>query len=217
MVDYKTFTQYPEQTLEDFKAFYSSKFSSVFDWFYPNRAKDLVLYATRKDNDFHSFEMVPCSTERYYFSVAIFFHVLIPQVILRVAGGESFKLFIKSSAWPRFSAGMGGPVSAEQWLYESDLYDGDGIFPSQPESEYYNALLDIIHPFFQSELIHFFNGTECSADKDSYIALCEMVREKTNTILEELAIATRNAKKNFEQGIHPVSYLTGDEVRLYYS
>ncbi len=209
MTNYKSFASSPEETLKSFNEFYYSKFPPLFDWFYPNRKKNTVLFADRHFNSDRILHGVT-STERYFFSVAVFFHVLIPQVILRVAGRDVLILFLEASAWSRFYAGMAGPVGPEQWLSESE------IVPSQFESKHYNALLEIILPFFHSELINFFSGSQISANKNSYENLCELVSSKTTAIIEELNKATRTAMKNFEQGTHPIYYLTDEEIKLYY-
>ncbi len=59
------------------------------------------------------------STELYFFSVGVFFRALIPQVIHKVAGADAWSSFLEAGAWPKMSAGLGGFVSAEQWIYES--------------------------------------------------------------------------------------------------
>ena len=209
MVDYKTFAETPSETLEEFKKFYFTRFPEIFAWYYPSRCDNMILFAERNSNDYRSLSSKTDSNGSYFFSVAVFFHVLIPQVIIRVAGRNAFDLFIKSSAWPRFSAGMGGTVSAEQWLYESD----NNIYPSLEEARYYNDLLDITLPFFQSEISAFLKGDQPSADGATYKGLCEIVKGKEDAILNEIASATKAAKKNFENGEHPVYYLTDKEMK----
>ncbi len=209
MVDYKTFAETSSETLEEFKKFYYSKFSELFTWYYPSRCENMILFAARDSNNNRSLSGKIDSIGCYFFSVAVFFHVLIPQVIIRIAGRKAFDLFIKSSAWPRFSAGMGGPVSAEQWLYESD----NNIYPSLEEARYYNDLLEITLPFFQSEISAFLKGDHPSADRASYESLCKIVKGKEDAILNEIASATKAAEKNFENGEHLVYYLTDKEMK----
>ena len=204
---FKEFASNPNVTLEEFKTFYYTKFPAVFSWFYPSQHGNMILFAERIKNDYRSLSSKIGKEEQYFFSAAVFFHVLIPQVIIRIAGRNAFDLFIKSSAWPRFSAGMGGPVSAEQWLQESDL------IPLGKEVSYYNALLDITLPFFQSELSSFFRGDQQSADNESYATLCELYSGKVSVILNEIASATIKAESHFKDGCHQVYYLTEEEIK----
>lgn len=212
MVDCIAFASTPRETLGKFKKFYFSKFPELFTWYYPSRCDNMILSATRDSNDNRSLLGKTDSIGYYFFSVAVFFHVLIPQVIIRVAGRNAFDLFIKSSAWPRFSAGMGGPISAEQWLYESDKGGGNNIYPSLVKARYYNDLLDITLPFFQSEISAFLKGDQPSADRASYKSLCEIIKGREGVILNEVASATKAAEKYFENGKHPVYYLTDEEM-----
>ena len=150
------------------------------------------------------------SSELYFFSASVFFHVLIPQVIWKVAGEEAWELFCKAAAWPRMSAGLGGFVSAEQWLYETDLDPNEcshEIFPIKEEAPYYNALLDIILGFHTEELTEFLKGNSPNADPDSFSKLHEIVKDKIEPIANELAVAVEAAKEHFLNGEHPVYYL----------
>ena len=109
--------------------------------------------------------------------------------------------FHRSSGWPIFSCGLGGIMSPEQWLYESE------IIPVNKEVEYYNTLLDIILPFHCNELRFFLNGKELSIDNKSYALLCDSVNGKVDEIKRELVRVTEQAKQNFVLGSWPLYYI----------
>ena len=102
------------------------------------------------------------------------------------------------------SAGLGGFVSAEQWVYET----GDELFPIKEESPYYNALLDIVLGFHSEELTEFLKGNRPCYDPESFAKLNALVKDKIEAISDELFAANEAAKENFSNGEHPVYYLT---------
>lgn len=87
----------------------------------------------------------------------MFFHVLLPQVVAKTFGREAAAAFHDASGWMRVSAGLGGNVGAEQWLYES----GD-LYPMEKEVIYYNALIDAVLPFQKKEMLDFLKGGQPS-------------------------------------------------------
>lgn len=223
MINYKKFTTNPSATLQEYRDFYLHGFTKLLQWYYPYRNRNMILGAKREGNERRylssgpdtspeearvafTFRHVSC-TEQYYFAASVFFLVLIPQVICRVAGREAAGLFYKASGWFQISAGMGGQVSAEQWLLES----GD-LFPKEEECPYFNALLDVVLPFHQQELSDFLAGEQPSRDAGAYRSLCAGVFGKVDALLAELAAATRAAQGHFKTGKHPTYYLTGEEL-----
>ena len=227
-IRYQDFAANRKQTLAEYVSFYQTRFSALFKWFYPSMKDDgFVPFATRYHNEErqfnagfsgwnpHFFTFSPDipkdelgidhmdSEELYFFSTSVFFHALIPQVIWKVAGQDAWDLFCKAAAWPRMSAGLGGFVSAEQWLWESD----QDLFPSPGEAPYYNTLLDIILGFHTEELTEFLKGKSPCADAESFSKLHEIVKDLVKPIAEELSAATEAAKVHFSNGEHPVYYL----------
>ena len=142
------------------------------------------------------------STEQYFFSVSVFYLVLIPQVITKVLGENGKALFLHVSGWPEVSAGLGGCVSAEQWLYESGY-----LFPSIEEAPYYNTLLDITFSFFREELQTFLQGNDANTNSDAYKQLKDLAKDKISNVMEVLYIAVQQAEENFSTGQHPIYYL----------
>ena len=142
------------------------------------------------------------STEQYFFSVSVFYLVLIPQVITKVLGENGKTLFLHASGCPEVSSGLGGCVSAEQWLYES----GD-LFPSIEEATYYNTLLDITFSFFREELQTFLQGNDANTNSDAYKQLKDLAKDKISNVMEMLYIAVQQAEVNFSTGQHPIYYL----------
>ena len=142
------------------------------------------------------------SNEQYFFSVSVFYTVLIPQVITKVLDRNGGKLFLKASAWPGISAGLGGCVSAEQWLYESE-----DLFPCIGEASYYNALLDIVFNFFKDDVRDFLEGNAYNANAAAYQQLTNLSRNKIQEILDEFTAAVQQSKENFKNGEHPIYYI----------
>ena len=135
--------------------------------------------------------------------------MLLPQVIAKTWGGEAARLFHKASAWIRTSAGLGGNVSAEHWLYASEE-----LYPSIEKVKYYNALIDIVSNFHKQEIIDFMKGDMISIDTESYKSLCEIASGSTSLFEETYDKAIEDAKNNFANQVHPPYYLPEDV--LYY-
>ena len=239
MIHYKRFADDPEETLMSYRVFYFHRFPDILKWFYPKRYNGMVLFAARHQNADRSLSssthlfILPSgldpsvhgkvrgeknraskdtpyyltSAELYFFSASVFFHVLIPQVIAKMAGKDAARLFHKASGWPKFSAGLGGLVSAEQWLYES----GDGLFPLPEESVYFNSLLEIILPFRQNEVFDLFHGEPAMDGNENIDYLHQLAGSTIQTILDEIASATREAMDHFKAGVYPTYYLSADE------
>ena len=224
-MNYKEFSTNPSATLQEYRDFFFNRFPELFQWYYPyrNQTGDCILAATRDKNmrrylsagpdtspeeeDVYCSFRHASSEEQYYFSASVFFLVLIPQVICRVTGKEAAGFFHKASGWPRISAGLGGQVSAEQWILESG-----NLFPEREECPYFNSLLDAILPFHQQEISNFLSGNQPTMDTGAYRALCAGVTGKVDAILDELASATRAAQGYFESKTPPVYYLTREEL-----
>ena len=126
---------------------------------------------------------------------------LIPQVIYKILGDAARLEFHRSSGWPILSCGLGGIMSPEQWLDESE------ILPQGKEVEYYNDLLDIILPFHCNELQSFLSGTELSVDSKAYASLCKRVDGKVEEIIREIEKVTEQAKLNFTLGRWSLYYI----------
>ena len=223
MIDYKDFALHPSETLHYYKEFWFNHFSNLLTWYFPNRTDLMILDATRghnKNRHIHSELLAyntkdkPCSikgsTNEYFFSISVFFHVLLPQVIAKTWGSEAARLFHKASGWIRTSAGLGGNVSAEQWLYESEE-----LYPKIGEVKYYNALIDIVSNFHKQEIIDFMKGDTISIDTKSYKSLCEITSGSTYLFEETFDKAIEEAKNNFANQVHPTYYLP-EEKRYYF-
>lgn len=226
MIDYKDFATHPSETLNCYKEFWFNHFSNLLTWYFPNRTDLMILYASREHNENRCIRNIhsgliayntadkPCSingsTDEYFFSNSVFFYVLLPQVIAKTWGGEVARLFHKASGWIRTSAGLGGNVSAEQWLYESKE-----LYPSIKEVKYYNELIDIVSNFHKQEIIDFMKGDMISIDTESYKSLCKITSGSMYLFEETYDKAIEDAKNNFANQLHPTYYLPED-IRYYF-
>ena len=219
-ISYKEFSKDPNKTQERYKEFYFGAFINVLLEYYPFRSNPdkYTPYCFIKAADRWSNKQIRLSEfsdsllprqssillsceHQYYFSASMFFMSLIPQVIQKTAGYSAKIDFHSSSGWPILSCGLGGIMSPEQWLYESD------IIPHIKETKYYNPLLDIVLPFHCNELRSFLSGTEISIDNKAYVSLCKQVNGKINEIIKEIERATEQAKQNFVVGKWPLYYI----------
>ena len=148
---YKEFSKNPIMTQKYYKEFYFGIFKNLLFEYYPDRntpnsdtpycfiksaARNRAQYIKLGPSLFGKSLNLP-SEQQYFFSASMFFMSLIPQVIYKIAGDIAKNAFHRSSGWPILSCGLGGIMSPEQWLYESE------IIPVNKEVEYYNTLLDI--------------------------------------------------------------------------
>ena len=223
MITYKDFALHPSETLHNYKEFWFNHFSNLLAWYFPNRTDLMILYASREDNKnryIHSGLIAynttdkPCgingSTDEYFFSNSVFFYVLLPQVIAKTWGSDAARLFHKASGWIRTSAGLGGNVSAEQWLYESEE-----LYPSIGEVKYYNVLIDVVSNFHKQEIVDFMKGDMISNDAESYKSLCEITSGSLPLFEETFDKAIEDAKNNFANQVHPTYYLP-EGIRYYF-
>ena len=118
---YKNFADQPEQALKEYKLFWFNEFPRALRAYYPFVSHDgkMILGADRRSNHYVGLNMIQPSEMQYCFSVSVFFHVLLPQVVAKTFGREAAAAFHDASGWMRVSAGLGGNVGAEQWLYDS--------------------------------------------------------------------------------------------------
>jgi hypothetical protein len=215
MISYKEFSKNPSITQECYKEFYFELFPHLLLEYYPDRNNPdkNTPYSFIKSAARNSRQNIKLGTsligaslnlsseQQYFFSVSVFFVSLIPQVIYKIAGDVAMMSFHRSSGWPIFSCGLGGIMSPEQWLYESD------IIPENKEVEYYNTLLDILLPFHCNELRLFLSGTELSVDSKAYASLCKRVDGKVEEIIREIEKVTEQAKLNFTLGRWSLYYI----------
>lgn len=210
MISYKEFSKNPSITQQCYKEFYFELFPHLLLEYYPDRNNpdkntpySFIKSAARnsRQNIKLGTSLNLSSEQQYFFSVSVFFGSLIPQVIYKISGDVAMMSFHRSSGWPIFSCGLGGIMSPEQWLYESE------IIPENKEVEYYNTLLDILLPFHCNELRLFLSGTELSVDSKAYASLCKRVDGKVEEIIREIEKVTEQAKLNFTLGRWSLYYI----------
>lgn len=208
-VAYKDFIKHPVETLENYKDFYFNSFPSLFKWYYNDWSSDckLILSATAHKNMSDN-PLLQDSANQYFFAASVFFTCLIPQVITRTAGNEARKYFLRATGWPLMSAGLGGIVSAEQWLKES------GLAPTKEEADYFKTLLLIIFPWQSDEMKQFVSGSESSLNPDAYMKFCNAMEGKWDAFEREFLVTVRAAGYRFIDGEFPVGYLQGDELDI---
>ena len=215
MICYKEFSKHPSMTQECYKEFYFELFPHLLLEYYPdrnnpnkNRPYSFIRSAERNSRQniklgtsLIGASLNLSSEQQYFFSASMFFMSLIPQVIYKILGDAARLEFHRSSGWPILSCGLGGIMSPEQWLYESE------ILPQGKEVEYYNDLLDIILPFHCNELQSFLSGTELSVDSKAYASLCKRADRKVDEIIREIEKVTEQAKLNFTLGRWSLYYI----------
>lgn len=215
MICYKEFSKNPSITQECYKEFYFELFPHLLLEYYPdrnnpnkNRPYSFIRSAERNSRQniklgtsLIGASLNLSSEQQYLFSASMFFMSLIPQVIYKILGDAARLEFHRSSGWPILSCGLGGIMSPEQWLYESE------ILPQGKEVEYYNDLLDIILPFHCNELQSFLSGTELSVDSKAYASLCKRADRKVDEIIREIEKVTEQAKLNFTLGRWSLYYI----------
>lgn len=215
IITYKEFSKDPSKTIEYYKEFYFGAFTNLLLEYYPDRNNPyeghpycFIKSATRNSTQniklgtsLIGTSLNLSSEQQYFFSASMFFMSLIPQVIYKILGDAARMEFHKSSGWPILSCGLGGIMSPEQWLYESE------ILPQDKEVKYYNDLLDIILPFHCNELQSFLSGTELSVDSKAYASLCKRADEKVDEIVREIEKVAEQAKQNFAIRQWPLYYV----------
>lgn len=228
---YKKFAEQPDTALSEYKNFWFCKFNKALKWYFPyvNRDFTRFLGATRSNNNVRLYEgrgmsgilcfdrgrttnadvIFSDSCDEYYFSAAVFYYVLLPQVVAKVFGTEAAACFHKAFGWMKISEGMGGNVCAEHWLERSEE-----LYPVEGEVEYYMALIDAIHGFHKNEMLEFLSGNADAVDVEAYEKLCNITSTSLADFEKELDSAVEAAKLHFKDGECPVYYLPED-LRYY--
>ena len=119
-------------------------------------------------------------TDEYFFSASMYYMTVIPQIICKIASPKAARAFLNSSGWPAISLGLGGFMSAEQVLYESEL------LPYRNEVNKYISLLKITLDFQKQELVEYMSGNADTLDKEAHITFCEETKGLQEEILNEL-------------------------------
>ncbi len=215
----KDFASKPKETLEAFKSFYFNDFWEMLLWYYPDKINFnqqlVILSAAGTIPQQEQIQILRSQFRRlhaykqFFFSVSVFFTCLIPQVLKKAIEPEAMEAFYKASGWPRMSAGLGGQISAELWLKESELYpsqDEESWCYTRKEASWYNSLLDIVDDFFIQEVTEFLNGGKESVNPAAYKTLVDFASGKIELVEQTLRTAILAAKRNFAIGKAPTYF-----------
>lgn len=209
--------QYQQSDLPDYIKYWNEDFPQVLLWYYkewsnhPSNIPSLILSA--KHNSFDDIRptilllepsgkdgiidrkspQTRISSDEFFFSASMYYLSLIPQVIAKTTSSpETARLFFRASGWPAISLGLGGFMSAEHILYESDL------LPYPNEVQRYISLLVIIHDYHKKEVVDFISGNAQSNDMNSYRLFCESANGFMEQICTELDRCQQSFIKNCE-------------------
>lgn len=201
---------YKESDLPEYVKYWKEEFAKVLNWYYTdwlhnfnNSGKNMILSAKHrsfvdllrplnlsllftelsprpKDNIERSETQNKICSNEYFFSASMYYLSVIPQIISKVIQPEIARNFLRSSGWPAISLGMGGYMSAEQILYESEL------LPYPNEVDRYISLISIIHNFHKEELSDYMLGSSPNLNNNAYSIFCSGVKKDTQRILLEL-------------------------------
>lgn len=163
-------------TVEEVKSYYLNGFPQHLKGYFfieePNSRHNhsMVLYLDRlrgvagnPSSDLAKVEgrFLPVSSgaQNFMFSGFFMLMVLAAQAINHVCGqgdmwdGDVLSDFYRSTGWPEFSAGLGGPYApVETMLRESHLS------PEPFEAIRYGEMLDVVAPFMREEIRQFLTG-----------------------------------------------------------
>lgn len=199
---------YKESDLPEYIKYWKEEFAKVLNWYYTDwlhnfndSGKNMILSAKHrsfgdllgpisllftelspspKDNIERSETRNKICSNEYFFSASMYYLSVIPQIISKALQPEIARNFIISSGWPAISLGMGGYMSAEQILYESEL------LPYPNEVDRYISLISIIHNFHREELSDYMLGSSPNLNNNAYSSFCSGVKNDTQRILLEL-------------------------------
>ena len=180
------------QIIADFKQYHYEGFSQDFKkWFevkrgFGGKPVNFVLQA----GGTYSFQRpAKCSDSLFHehcFSVACFFTSLIPQIIAEKEDGEQlFFDYALASGWPMINCGMGGFLSAVQVVLEADL------LPNNDELDDYGRILEAAEIYFTEDVRGFLAGGENTLNRESYLRLCENVKDRIDEICRQIHFRTQ--------------------------
>lgn len=181
---------YQKNDLTQYVEYWNRDFKDVLQWYYQDWGhkdgpiRNIILSA--KHNSFYEirprilFGQSHINADEYFFSASMYYLSVIPQIICKICSPRAARNFLNSSGWPAISLGLGGFMSAEQILYESEL------LPYPNEVVRYISLLNIVHDFHKKELENYLSGNEDSLSLSEYSLLLEEVKESRELIIDEL-------------------------------
>ncbi len=187
---------YQDKDLQSYIKYWNHDFQKILIWYYLEWLSDnnscihnMILsgdkhrsFSEIRRQQFPVDDGPQISPDEYFFSASMYYIAAIPQVICNIASPKAARAFLNSSGWPAISLGMGGFMSPEQVLYESDL------IPFPNEVNRYISLLKIIHPFHRSELKDYMSGNACNLSPDEYALFYSEVKSHEESIIAELDV-----------------------------
>ena len=190
-----------DQIKMEFKQYHYERFSQDFgNWFKIVRgfggkpvnfvwqaegSRDLQRPAKCSNSLFHE----------YCFSVACFFTSLIPQIIAEKEDGEKlFYDYALASGWPIINCGNGGLLSAVQVVFEA------GLLPNGDELDDYGRILEAAEIYFSNDVRSFLAGGENTLNSESYLRLCENVKDRIDEICGQIHSRTEEYLNALKDG-----------------
>ena len=171
------------RTIADFKQYHDEQFSWDFRrWFkvgrgFAGKPVNFVLHAQDTITPQRPAKYSDSIFHEHCFSVACFFTSLIPQIIAEKEDGkELFFDYALASGWPIINCGSGGLLSAVQVVFEADL------LPNDDELDDYSRILEAAEIYFANDIRSFLAGGEDSLNRESYLRVCENVKDRIDEI-----------------------------------
>lgn len=190
-----------DQIKMEFKQYHYERFSQdLRNWFkielgFGGKPVNFVLQA---GGDYIFKRPAKCSDSlfhEYCFSVACFFTSLIPQIIAEKEDGEElFFDYALASGWPIINCGMGGLLSAVQVVLEA------GLLPNEDELDDYGKILEAAEIYFTNDVRGFLAGGENTLNSESYLRLCENVKDRIDEICGQIHSRTEEYLNALKDG-----------------
>lgn len=120
------------------------------------------------------------SEKSIYFAFIFYYVLLCNNTIKEVAGMDALINFLKSTNWPLTSCGLGGIMSPNQMLVESDLVYPDDSTNCQKALAVFRETI----PFMKEELNNFFKGDADNLNQAAYDEFAKVMDGKIEKFWE---------------------------------
>ena len=155
----------------DFQNYYQNQYPTDLQYIYSLEFNEDTQILTARAGDL-SMDVIRKMFETlgdniYYFSLAIYFQSLLPQVVGKVLGVEVMNDLYRCTGWPRICCGMYSSMNPIQLLRESVLC------PSEEQLDDYLFVFAKVKKTIVNDFLDFLEGEQSNLNQDAYERVVE--------------------------------------------
>ena len=160
-----------QQIQLDFQNYYQNQYPTDLQYIYSLEFNEDTQILSARSGDLsidmarRMFEVL--GDNIYYFSLAVYFQSLLPQVVGEILGTDCMNDLYRCTGWPRLCCGMYGMVNPIQLLRESMLC------PSDEERDDYLFVFGKVKQTILNDFLDFLEGDQPNLNQEAYDRVVE--------------------------------------------